>query len=115
MSNERRIHFHPFALDRVNLCLWKDSDAIKLRPKAFGVLDQLVSRAGELVTKHDLISAVWQDRFVGDAVLKVAIRQIREALCRRSQVPAIHRDGTSTRLPVHRGDRGASPRTTSTT
>ncbi len=80
MSNERRIHFHPFALDRVNLCLWKDSDAIKLRPKAFGVLDQLVSRAGELVTKHDLISAVWQDRFVGDAVLKVAIRQIREAL-----------------------------------
>ncbi len=80
MSNERRIHFHPFALDRVNLCLWKDSDAIKLRPKAFGVLEQLVARAGELVTKHDLINAVWHDRFVGDAVLKVAIRQIREAL-----------------------------------
>ncbi len=80
MSNERRIHFYPFALDRVNLCLWKNANAIKLRPKAFGVLEQLVSRAGELVTKHDLISAVWQDRFVGDAVLKVAIRQIREAL-----------------------------------
>ena len=87
MSNERRIHFHPFALDRVNLCLWKDSDAIKLRPKAFGVLDQLVSRAGELVTKHDLISAVWQDRFVGDAVLKVAIRQIREALADNPKSP----------------------------
>jgi DNA-binding winged helix-turn-helix (wHTH) protein/predicted ATPase len=80
VSNERRIHFHPFALDRVNLCLWKDSDAIRLRPKAFGVLDQLVSRAGELVSKEDLINAVWQDSFVGDAVLKVAIRQIREAL-----------------------------------
>ncbi len=80
MSNERRIHFHPFALDRVNLCLWKDSSAIRLRPKAFGVLEHLVARAGDLVTKQDLISAVWQDRFVGDAVLKVAIRQIREAL-----------------------------------
>lgn len=80
MTNERRIHFHPFALDRVNLCLWRDSDAIKLRPKAFGVLEHLVARAGELVTKEDLISAVWQDTFVGDAVLKVAIRQIREAL-----------------------------------
>ena len=80
MSNERRIHFHPFALDRVNLCLWRDADAIKLRPKAFGVLEHLVSRAGELVTKEDLINAVWQDTFVGDAVLKVAIRQIREAL-----------------------------------
>ena len=80
MSNERRIHFHPFALDRVNLCLWRDSDAIKLRPKAFGVLEHLVSRAGELVTKQDLMSSVWQNRFVGDAVLKVTIRQIREAL-----------------------------------
>ncbi len=31
---------------------------------------------------------------MGDAVLKVTIRQIREALFRRPQVPAIHRDGT---------------------
>jgi predicted ATPase len=32
------------------------------------------------VTKQNLIGAVWPDTFVGDAVLKVAIRQIREAL-----------------------------------
>jgi DNA-binding winged helix-turn-helix (wHTH) protein/predicted ATPase len=80
VSNERRIHFRPFVLDLVNQCLWKDTDVIKLRPKAFGVLERLVSRPGELVTKQDLMSSVWQDAFVGDAVLKVAIRQIREAL-----------------------------------
>lgn len=74
------IHFRPYALDLVNQCLWKDSDLIKLRPKAFGVLERLVFRAGELVTKQDLLSSVWQDAFVGDAVLKVAIQQIREAL-----------------------------------
>ncbi len=61
MSNEQRIHFRPFALDLVNQCLWKGSAVIKLRPKAFGVLEQLVSRAGELVTKQDLISSVWQN------------------------------------------------------
>jgi len=77
---ERRIHFDPFELDLVNECLWKDSEAISLRPKAFAVLQHLVSRPGELVTKQNLIGAVWQDTFVGDAVLKVAIRQIREAL-----------------------------------
>ena len=80
VSTRHRILFRPFALDLVNQCLWKDSDLIKLRPKAFGVLEHLVGRAGELVTKQDLMSSVWHDRFVGDAVLKVAIRQIREAL-----------------------------------
>jgi DNA-binding winged helix-turn-helix (wHTH) protein/tetratricopeptide (TPR) repeat protein len=75
-----RIHFPPFALDPVNECLWSGSSAIKLRPKAFAVLAHLLSQAGQLVTKEQLIGAVWQDTFVGDAVLKVAIRQIREAL-----------------------------------
>jgi len=80
VPNERRIHFPPFALDLVNECLWHDSRPIKLRPKAFAVLELLLARAGELVTKEHLIRAVWQDAFVGDAVLKVAVRQIREAL-----------------------------------
>ena len=84
---ERRIHFPPFDLDLVNECLWKDSRAIKLRPKAFAVLEHLLSRAGELVTKDHLISAVWRDTFVGDAVLKVAIRQIREALADDPKLP----------------------------
>ena len=80
MPNPRQIHFAPFALDLVNECLWKGPEAIKLRPKTFAVLEHLVSKPGELVTKQDLIAAVWRDTFVGDAVLKVAIRQIREAL-----------------------------------
>lgn len=80
MPDERRIHFAPFALDLVNECLWKGSLAIKLRPKAFAVLEHLLSRPGQLVTKDDLIAAVWHDTFVGDAVLKVAIREVREAL-----------------------------------
>ena len=80
MAAKLRIHFPPFALDPVNECLWSGSRAIKLRPKAFAVLGHLLSQAGQLVTKEQLIGAVWQDTFVGDAVLKVAIRQIREAL-----------------------------------
>src|SRR3954471_18683154 len=80
MGNEKLITFDPFCLDLANEQLWRGSQAINLRPKAFAVLEHLVSRPGELVTKERLLGAVWRETFVGDAVLKVTIRQIREAL-----------------------------------
>jgi predicted ATPase/DNA-binding winged helix-turn-helix (wHTH) protein len=87
VPNEPRIHFAPFTLDLVNECLWEGPRAIKLRPKAFAVLEHLLASPGELVTKERLITAVWQDTFVGDAVLKVAIRQVREALSDDARSP----------------------------
>ncbi|MFY9572887.1 MAG: AAA family ATPase [Blastocatellia bacterium] len=80
MGREKRIIFGPFCLDLANECLWRDSQAIKLRPKAFSVLNRLLERPGQLVTKEELLNAVWPETFVGDAVLKVTIRQLREAL-----------------------------------
>lgn len=80
VGSEKRIFFDPFALDTANECLWRGSDAIKLRPKAFAVINYLVGRPGQLVTKDELLNTVWPETFVGDAVLKVAIRQLREAL-----------------------------------
>ena len=80
MGNEKRIVFDPFCLDLANEQLWRGSQAIKLRPKAFAVLDHLIGRPGQLVTKDDLLEAVWPGTFVSDAVLKVTIRQIRDAL-----------------------------------
>jgi predicted ATPase len=44
------------------------------------VLDYLLAHPGQLVTKEALLDALWPETFVGEAVLKVAIRQIREAL-----------------------------------
>ena len=80
VGNEKRIVFDPFCLDLASEQLWRGSQAIKLRPKAFAVLDRLLARPGQLVTKDDLLNAVWPGTFVSDAVLKVTIRQIREAL-----------------------------------
>ena len=87
MGDENRIIFDPFCLDRTNECLWRGSRVIKLRPKAFAVLNQLVGRPGQLVTKEELLNTVWHDTFVGDAVLKVAIRQLRDALEDNSKAP----------------------------
>jgi predicted ATPase/DNA-binding winged helix-turn-helix (wHTH) protein len=77
---DRLIAFDRFSLDLVNECLWRGSEEIKIRPKAFAVLNYLLNRSGQLVTKEELLNAVWPETFVGDAVLKVTVRQLREAL-----------------------------------
>jgi len=80
VGSDERIIFDPFCLDLANECLWRGSRAIKLRPKAFAVLNHLLGHPGQLVTKEQLLNTVWPETFVGDAVLKVTIRQLRDAL-----------------------------------
>ena len=58
-----------------------------LTPKAYGVLLHLALHAGRLVTKQELFDAAWADVFVGDAALKVCIREIRKALEDDAQKP----------------------------
>jgi len=78
--NDKRIAFDRFSLDLINECLWRGSEEIKIRPKAFALLNYLLNRSGQLVTKEELLNAVWPETFVGDAVLKVTVGQLREAL-----------------------------------
>jgi len=80
LCGDNCITFDPFCLDRSNECLWRGSEVIKLRPKAYAVLNQLIGRSGQLVTKEELLASVWPETFVTDAVLKVTIRQLRDAL-----------------------------------
>ena len=80
MGSEKRITADPFRLDSANECLWRGSQAIQLRPKAFAVLSYLSERPGQLVTKEELLSAIWPETFVTEAVLKVTVSQLREAL-----------------------------------
>jgi DNA-binding winged helix-turn-helix (wHTH) protein/tetratricopeptide (TPR) repeat protein len=72
--------FGRFRLDATNECLWDGPQAISLRPKAFAVLKLLVEHSGQLVTKQKLLETVWPGTYVGDAVLKASIRQLREAM-----------------------------------
>jgi DNA-binding winged helix-turn-helix (wHTH) protein/predicted ATPase len=80
VANEKRISFDRFSLDLANECLWRGPEALKIRPKAFALLNYLIQHPGQLVTKDELLNAVWPETFVGDAVLKVTVQQVREAL-----------------------------------
>ncbi len=79
--------FGEFRLDADRGHLYRGDQAIRLTPKAFAVLQHLGTHAGRLVTKQELLDALWGDVFVGDAVLKAAIREIRRALDDDSHAP----------------------------
>lgn len=72
--------FGQFRLDRANALLWRGPDRVPLPPKPFEVLCVLVSRRGELVTKDELLDAVWSGVNVSDSSLTVALTALRAAL-----------------------------------
>jgi DNA-binding winged helix-turn-helix (wHTH) protein/RecA/RadA recombinase len=57
-----------------------DDRSIELRPKTWEVLCALAERAGELVTKNELLDRVWPDTAVSEGILNKSIGELRAAL-----------------------------------
>jgi eukaryotic-like serine/threonine-protein kinase len=72
--------FGPFRVDPEKELLLRDNEAIPLAPKAFQVLLVLMSHKKEIVTKDDLLKAVWPDTFVEETNLSRNIFLLRKAL-----------------------------------
>src|SRR5262245_58798517 len=72
--------FDRFSLDLKNRILVKDREPIRLTPKAFDVLVQLVRAHGEVVTKDQLLETVWPDSNVTESNIFHAISLLRKAL-----------------------------------
>jgi DNA-binding winged helix-turn-helix (wHTH) protein/predicted ATPase len=79
--------FGPFRLDPINKHLWRGEEQLALRPMAGAVLLVLAENAGEIVTKDELFKRVWAGTYVTDTVLRVCIREIRQALEDSAQTP----------------------------
>ena len=80
--------FGPFVLDPVSGMLVRDGVPVPLTPRALQVLEYLARRPGRLVSKTELLDAVWEGTFVGDGALKVCVREIRKALGDDAKRPA---------------------------
>ncbi len=96
MRQDSCIRFGPYRLNTADERLWRGREPIVLTPKAFSLLRYLAEHPGRLLTKADLLQAVWADALVTDA-LHVCIREIREALGddpRKPQyIETVHRRG----------------------
>jgi DNA-binding winged helix-turn-helix (wHTH) protein/predicted ATPase len=104
MSVTSSWNFPPFHLDCASSSLWREGQLVALPPKPFAVLAYLVSHAGEVVTKADLLDAVWPDTAVTEGVLKGCIRQLRQVLGDTATEPryivTVHRRGYRFVAPV---------------
>jgi len=77
--------FGPFRVDPEKETLLRAGDPIPLTPKTFQILLVLVRHSKEVVTKDDLMKAVWPDTFVEEANLSRNIFMLRKALGSSSQ------------------------------
>jgi TolB-like protein/DNA-binding winged helix-turn-helix (wHTH) protein/TPR repeat protein len=72
--------FGQFALDSRKRMVSRANSPISLTPKAFDVLLFLVQNPNRLVTKEELLQAVWGDTFVEEGNLTQYISHLRKAL-----------------------------------
>jgi len=91
------IKFGPYRLDVVRGRLWRENEPVALQPRPLAVLSYLAARPGAVVGRDELIEKLWAGTHVTKAVLKVAVRAIREALKDDADTPryieTVGRDG----------------------
>jgi DNA-binding winged helix-turn-helix (wHTH) protein/tetratricopeptide (TPR) repeat protein len=84
-------------LDLENEWVWQGEQCLQLPPKAFAVLRYLIEHPGRLVSKDELLHAVWPDTVVSEWALTTCMREIRKTLGEKAQAPqyiaTVHRRG----------------------
>ena len=81
----RQYHFAGFVLDAESGFLRHNGQEIALRPKSFEALLYLVQHSGRIISKDELIGAVWPDAAVTDNSLTQCIMEIRRVIGDDSQ------------------------------
>jgi DNA-binding winged helix-turn-helix (wHTH) protein len=87
VTSEAVSPFPPFPLDCITEQLWRGSQVLPLRPKSFAVLHYLAEHPHRLVTKEELLKAVWLETYVSAGLLHAYIRDLRDLLGDDRQAP----------------------------
>jgi DNA-binding winged helix-turn-helix (wHTH) protein len=72
--------FGSFRLDSAERLLLRAGEPVSLTPKAFDLLVFLVDHAGRLVTKQELMNALWPNTSVEESNLTFTVSALRKAL-----------------------------------
>ncbi len=59
--------------------LRRDGERIHVEPQVYELLVHLIDRRGTVVSKNDILDAVWGDRFVSESALTSRIKSVRRA------------------------------------
>lgn len=83
----KAIVFPPFRLDLESERLWRGDEVVATRPKTWGLLRYLAEHPGQVVTKDELLCAVWPNTAVAEATLTVTMRELRAAIADDQRAP----------------------------
>lgn len=74
------VAFGPFSLHDKTRLLERDGVPVKLGSRALDILRLLVSRAGDIVSKNELLAHAWPGLVVEEISLRVHVAELRKAL-----------------------------------
>ncbi|MGH3317674.1 MAG: response regulator transcription factor [Nocardioidaceae bacterium] len=68
-------------LDPAGHQVWRGETRIELTPRQFALLEFLMRRAGEVLSKREILGHVWDFAFEGDPnIVEVYVRQLRQRI-----------------------------------
>jgi DNA-binding winged helix-turn-helix (wHTH) protein/tetratricopeptide (TPR) repeat protein len=76
--------FDEFVVDRLKRTLVRGDVPVPLSPKPFEVLSYLVENPGRVITKEELLKAIWPESFVEEGNLAQHIAALRKAFADRA-------------------------------
>lgn len=80
LETNRFYDFGPYRLDRQARVLLRDGTIMPLTPKVLDTLAVLVEHRGEVISRDQMLKAVWPDTFVEESNLSQNISVLRKAL-----------------------------------
>jgi len=75
-----RLSFGEYSLDTQKGRLYQQDQPLELEPQIYGILELLISRHGDIVSRDDMINAVWDGRLVSNNVIDNRIKSARSAI-----------------------------------
>ena len=75
-----RYLFEDYAFDTDRRELHRGADVVSVAPQVFDLLDYLIRNRERVVSKDDLINAIWNGRIVSDAALTTRLNAARSAI-----------------------------------
>src|SRR5262245_50408026 len=101
-----------WSVDPAGNQLSRDSEIVRISPRATRVLLVLAQRPGRVVSREELLATCWASGFVGEEVLTHAVSELRRALGDDRRAPhyieTVSKSGYRLVAPVREPD-GAPP------
>lgn len=92
--------FGPYQLRAGERVLYRDGQVLPLTPKALDTLLVLVKHHGKVVSKEDLMRAVWADAFVEEGILAQNVSTVRRTLENPDWIETVPKRGYRFAAPV---------------